>query len=165
MKWVVDLLTWFLCSLAGPFVYLFSKKDMSQKVPLFGKTRGFGKFANMWINHIWGNKMDGLTGDKPYRENEAKKWFRKLWPSFWWSCVRNPANNYTRSIASGKLVGVQHGKIMHKAKFQSGQSIWFFYTPQWPVMFKFGYKIWEDAEVGKYYTAKLAFSIQRGNKV
>jgi hypothetical protein len=114
---------------------------------------------------IWGNDVDGWGGDEPYRGKEALSVFRKPWPDFWWSVVRNPANNLARRLsAKGEVIAIQRSRTMVTVTMQDSRRYFFFFTPHWPVMFKIGYKIWPTVIAGDAINAKLAFSIQRGHK-
>jgi len=143
MVYAWDLMKWVSAAAVGPVGYFIVKHT------------GAG-------DSIWGNSADGLSGDDAYREKEAKRWFRRYWPSFWWSVVRNPANNLARSFASGIVTEVHHDGQWHFATID-GKRVFFFYSTRWPVLIKLGYKLWdnESLSVGREYTAKLAFSIQR----
>jgi len=154
-KFLYQLIFWIIFTIAGPFIYiLFSKTWTSVG-------RGFGKYKIEAIDNIWGNRDDGLSGDKPYRNNEAKK-YKSLWlSSMVWSCFRNPVGNGKRSIlsASGHISNVEI-KNNIKIVTMSDGSKWFFYHPIFKngIEIKLGWKLWEDATVGNNYVAKLGFS-------
>jgi len=151
--WTYKLSIWLLAVLFGPIGYPIAR------------------YTNQpWFVSIWGNRIDGYCGDDPYKNNEALYWLRKPWPCFWWSVIRNPANNLARDLIDPfkvmSIVTKLNGKLIIVESYD-GQLYWFFYTPTWPVMFKLGYKLWIDSSalnVGKIYHPKLAFSIQRGKK-
>jgi len=165
IHYIKNLLTWFILTALGPFIYVFFPKDWGWKSK---DNRGIGKFKNKFIDSIWGNAIDGLSGDSPYRNHEAKSPLRKLWPNFWWSCIRNPANNYVRGVSKSRIItNIDHRGHLTIVRF-GRHRVFFFYTPDWPIMFKLGYKLWPDdpaLKVGRQYKPKLAFSIQRGNKI
>ena len=165
LLWLLRLFKWFTYTLVGPIVYISFPKDWEWKSR---DNRGYGRFTNSFVDSIWGNSIDGLSGDTPYRNNEATSIIRRFWPSFWWTCVRNPANNYIRTVVEPQEITyierTGHITIVDFAE----QRLVFFYTPDWPVMFKIGYKLWPNdpsLKVGNTYSPKLAFSIQRGNKI
>jgi len=144
LTWIFRILLWLLAVLFGPIGYLIAR------------TTGL-------LESVYGNSVDGWGGDAPYKAKEAKVWFRKPWPDFWWSVVRNPANNLARSLtATGEATNVKHTKHFHTATID-GEKLWFLYTPDWPVMLKLGYKIWPSVSEGDKLTAKLAFSMQKGH--
>lgn len=163
IRWFLSLTIWFLAVVTGPIGYFLAKYT---KLSIF-------------VN-IWGNSVDGYCGDAPYQAKEAKFWLRRPWPCFWWSVIRNPANNLARRLAPKFKVESMNIPHTNGGEIESNPAnpifiivesttssipYWFFYTPRWPVMFKFGYKLWPDSlRVGSVVHPKLAFSIQRGNK-
>lgn len=161
LRYLRDLALWWLAVLAGPLAYWLLPRDMSAKVG-----RGHGKFRWCWADRIWGNEQDGLTGDPGYIRDHAGAWFRKLWPAFWWTVVRNPANNLARHIGpSGVLAKIERDGHLTIYETDSGKRGFFFYTPDWLVMFKIGYKLWPEYRVGDHFDGAIAFSMQRGEKV
>jgi len=165
LLWLLDVVKWLVVMVSGPVVYVVFKRNMTS---MSEDNRGYGKFTNKLVDSIWGNSVDGLSGDAPYRDTEANKWLRKFWPSFWWSCIRNPANNYTRNALEEFVIAdIQKTKSLTTVTDDEGVKYFFLYTPHWPVMFKFGYKMWPDnpdLQIGKTLHPKLAFSIQRGKR-
>jgi len=159
--YIIDLIKWLSAILAGFIVYPIFPKDMNYQT-----SRGYGRFKNKTIDKIWGNEIDGLSGDEPYRNNQAKKWYRKLWPSFWWSCIRNPANNLARHIRyEGSITEKTTKGNLTIYTLNTGDKVFFFFTPNNLLMWKIGYKLWPDsAKVGDYVIPELAFSLQRGKK-
>jgi len=68
-----------------------------------------------FLDHIYGNRIDGIVGDEAYCENEAKRWYARFWPRTWWCAFRNPINNYLRSLGPyGRVEGV---KEYHSGRF------------------------------------------------
>jgi len=159
VRWFLSIIVWFACIIIGPIGYFLARYT---KLPIF-------------VN-IWGNSVDGYCGDAPYRAKEAKFWLRKPWPCFWWSVIRNPANNLARNLTpqfkiESTNIPNQSNQSATNPSFiivkstTSSIPYWFFYTPRLPVMFKFGYKLWPDSlRVGSVVHPELAFSIQRGHK-
>jgi len=165
LLWLLDVVIWVAVMISGPVVYVLFKRDMAWKSE---DNRGYGKFTNKKINSIWGNSVDGLSGDSPYRSGEAYSWLRRPWPSFWWACIRNPANNFTRNVTEEFVIAdIQKTKSLTIVTDADGGKYFFLYTPHWPVMFKLGYKMWPDNPdllLGNNLHPKLAFSIQRGKR-
>lgn len=161
LRYLRDLALWLLAVIIGPLAYWLFPRDMHAKVG-----RGHGKFRWRWADRIWGNEMDGLTGDAGYLRDHAGAWFRKSWPSFWWTCIRNPANNLARHIGpSGIVTKIERRghltvfNVLQDGRIRRG---FFFFTPDWPLMFKVGYKLWPSYKVGDKFDGAIAFSIQRG---
>jgi len=104
---------------------------------------------------IWGNSIDGYCGDTNYKSKEAKAWFRKLWPCYWWSCIRNPAHNLAKNIlcAEGTIESITiHGRL--SIVVMDGKKYFFYYKRDgYPV--KLGWKLWaNEIQVGEYYRAE-----------
>ena len=153
LRWICDILIWGIATVFGPIGYFLAR---------------YGKF--FWAENIWGNPIDGYCGDKSYKEKEAKRWYIRLWPCFWWSVKRNPANALSRRLGPSGTVSYIEKRGYLTTAIIGGKKYWLFYTPDWPIMFKLGYKLWSDNrinskfEVGHWMSNGLAFSIQRGNK-
>jgi len=155
LKFIIQLLGWFVFTILGPLVYICFPKSWE---PV---GRGFGKFKNKLIDDIWGNRDDGLSGDEPFRTNEAIKYKYRWLSSLVWSCFRNPVGNGKRSIfsASGtvkSIIVINNLKIVE----MQDNSKWFFYHPRFSngIEIKIGWKLWDDIKVNDYYVAKLGFS-------
>ncbi|RMG28679.1 MAG: hypothetical protein D6732_18470 [Methanobacteriota archaeon] len=176
--WAFHVLVWFCAVLVGPIVYLLFPKSNEQT------KNGVGKFKHKFIDKIWGNEVDGLSGDKAYYKNQVIKKvrdypkyiqpfmtiivpIRKRFPWFWWSCVRNPANNLARHIGpSGVVTKISRYGNLTLFETYTGKKLrygFFYFTPQNKIMFKLGYKLWaREFSEGDWFDGHLAFSIQRG---
>ena len=186
-RYLRDLALWFLAVAAGPLAYWALPRDMGAHVG-----RGWGRFRWHWADAIWGNEMDGLSGDAGYIRDHvmadpleyraapfwgwpviaainAVRRIRRRFPAFWWTCIRNPANNLARHIGpAGVITHIQRRGVLTLFETNSGHGLrrgFFLYTPRARIMLKLGYKLWPDAyEVGDVFDGALAFSIQRGRK-
>jgi len=154
-KFLYQLSSWIIFTIIGPFVYMLFPKEW------VSVGNGFGKYKIKLIDNIWGNRDDGLSGDKPYRNNEAKKYKSMYLSSMVWSCFRNPVGNGKRSIfsASGCINNVKIKSNTKIITMEDG-SRWFFYHPIFKngIAIRLGWKFWEDATIGNNYVAKLGFS-------
>jgi len=64
-----------------------------------------------WFDDIYGNPVDGIDGDKAYRERVKTRFMRRTR----WCAFRNPINNYLRSLGPyGRVEGV---KEYHSGRF------------------------------------------------
>lgn len=151
IKWVFVVTLWLTAVALGPIGYFLARKYS-------------------WAEKIWGNDIDSMDGDAAYQNNEGKFWLRRPWPSFWWSVVRNPANNFSRLLGpKGTISNIEKRGHLTIAVVD-GKKYWLFYTPDWLFMFKIGYKLWGDHRIGSYFeqgkwmSNGLALSIQRGGK-
>jgi len=150
---------WCVLTIIGPFVYIASPKTWCSV------GRGFGKYNVKFIDNVWGNRDDGLSGDEPFRTNEANKYKFRWLSSLVWSCFRNPVGNGKRSFfsASGLVSNVDTTNNLKIVTMENGSN-WFFYNPTYKsgvlkgIELKIGWKLREDVEVGKHYEAKLGFS-------
>jgi len=109
---------------------------------------------------IWGNYVDGFCGDKPYRDNEAKRWYSCLWPCFWWSCIRNPANNLARNYlsAEGTISRITRKGNTTFITMVNGKK-YFFYYKESGYKIKLGWKFWESQiEEGMRYKAAFVLN-------
>jgi len=142
----------------GLFLYPLLPKDRHYKTP-----RGFGKFKWAWAQAIWGNPVDGLSGDMPYRMNQAQAWFRKPISWWWWSCIRNPSNNLERNVisAQGTIIDINKVSESFTIVTLSNNKKYFFYYKRNVLgykNFKIGWKLWADQlELNKYYKAEFVF--------
>jgi len=183
-RYTRDLALWLLAIIFGPLAYWLLPRDMEA-----GRPRGKGGFHWRWADRIWGNEMDGLSGDAGYYRDHvnapflryrdvawylmplvpvinAHKAFQKRFPCFVWACVRNPANNLARHIGpSGIINYVRHKGHLHIYTLHNGKRFFFYYTPDKLLMWKIGYKAWPDSyTVGKHFDGAIAFSLQRGQR-
>jgi len=111
--------------------------------------------------NIWGNSVDGYCGDKLYKESKAKAWFRKYWACWWWSCIRNPANNLLRHTlnAEGIISRIEKRGNLTLVTFKNGKRYFFYYNQGGKYLVKFGWRFWADQiKVGEYYNASFVFN-------
>jgi len=157
LRYITCLILWIFSTIIGLVIYPILPKDREFKTP-----RGFGKFKWQWSQDIWGNDVDGLSGDEPYRTKEGAKWFRKYISWWWWSCLRNPSNNFERNIISTKgfITGIKKTGNNTIVTFSDGKKRFFYYNHN---LFgykncKLGWKFWEDQiKVSEYYEAEFVF--------
>lgn len=185
-RYLAHLVLWWGAVLAGPAAWWLCPRDMNVVVG-----RGYGRFKWGWADRIWGNEADGLSGDRGYIRDHVLvdplayrsapvwgwpivagintvRWLRRRYPSFWWTVVRNPANNMARHLGpNGIITSIRRGRhlaVFEVSKHGMRRNGFFFYTPDWPVMFKVGYKLWPEYKIGDHFGGAIAFSIQRGGK-
>jgi len=126
-----------------------------------------GYFLARYMNigeSIWGNSVDGYDGDVRYKNKEALVWFRKMWPSWWWSVMRNPANNLARRLAAkGTVLKIVQKGNLKIVTMTNNKRYFFYFTPNNKLMWKLGHKLWDSLAVeGVDISGDLAFSLQRG---
>jgi len=110
---------------------------------------------------IWGNSTDGFCGDDNYKNNQAKVWYRKCWSCWWWSCIRNAANNLLRHKlnAEGIISRIEKRGNLTVVTFKNGKRYFFYYNEGSKYLVKFGHRFWADQiKVGEYYNASLVFN-------
>ena len=139
LKWHLLAQAWFFFVVLGPLGYFLARYT------------GIG-FS------IYGNDIDGFGGDAPYRNNQAKVWYRQLWPDFWWSVIRNPVHNFEKNIlrVSGTISKIETTGYMHLIAFTNGKQYFFYYKDK-GYLVKFGWKFWlNEIKVGDFYEAAFA---------
>ena len=111
---------------------------------------------------IWGNSVDGYCGDAAYKANQAKAWYRKLWPCWFWSCIRNPANNLLRHKlnAEGVISSIEkRSKNLTIITLMNGKKYFFYHNIGGRYIVKFGWRFWADQiKVGEQYNASFVFN-------
>jgi len=155
LRYITYLFFWIASTLIGLIAYPILPKDRHHKTK-----RGFGKFKWSWAQAIWGNPVDGLSGDMPYRMNQAQAWFRKPISWWWWSCIRNPSNNLERQYLSarGIISSIEKSGAFTVVTFADGRRYFFYYNKD--VLgyknCKLGWKFWEDQiSIGEQYEAEF----------
>jgi len=109
---------------------------------------------------IWGNEVDGYCGDILYKNKEAKYWYIRMFPCFFWSCIRNPANNLLRSTlsAEGMIKEIKNHGNTSVIYMEDGRK-YFFYYKNSGYKIKIGWRFWGDQiKVGEYYKASFVFN-------
>ena len=110
---------------------------------------------------IWGNSSDGYCGDFAYKAKQGQAWFRKYWACWWWSCIRNPANNLLRHKlnAEGIIAKIEKHGNLTIVTFKNGKRYFFYYNKGSKYLVKFGHRFWADQiKIGEYYNASLVFN-------
>jgi len=110
---------------------------------------------------IFGNSKDGYCGDKLYKENQAKAWYRRCWACYFWSTLRNPANNLLRHKlnAEGIIMRIEKHGNLTIVTFKNGKRYFFYYNEGGKYVVKFGHRFWADQiKVGEYYNASFVFN-------
>jgi len=110
---------------------------------------------------IWGNSEDGFCGDFAYKAKEGQAWFRKYWACWWWSTLRNPANNLLRHTlnAEGVIDKIEVKGNLTVVTFTNGKRYFFYYNEGSKYLVKFGHRFWKDQiKVGEYYNASFVFN-------
>lgn len=133
LRYTLYLLVWLQCAALG----LIGGYHLARYV------KGFG-----WLSAIYGNDVDGWSGDANYKDNQARVWYRKPWPDYWWSTIRNPVHNLLLNHFSASGILTEWRK---KGKYTTvatigGKRYFFIHLPvKWkndPM--KFGWKLWDD---------------------
>ena len=76
--------------LLGYFIILWNIKKVEPFNCTHEESRPNVKFTNEWVDSIWGNKEDGLDGDKPYKQKFSEL---TLWTRYNWTAIRNSIHN------------------------------------------------------------------------
>jgi len=141
-RYLLYLAAWLLAALAG----------------MFGGYH-LARYFGIGVS-IWGNSGDGFHGDAGYKAEKAGAWFRRLWPSWWWSCIRNPANNLLRHTlnADGVIEDIQRrGNLT--VVWIGGRPWFFYYNRGSRYLVKFGWRFWDmQIQVGERYSASFVFN-------
>ena len=110
---------------------------------------------------VWGNDTDGYCGDASYKATQAKVWYRKPWPCYWWSVFRNPVQNLCRRTlaAKGIIESIERRGNLTLATI-GGKRYFFYYNEGDKYLVKFGWKLWNNKafEVGKRVAASFVFN-------
>jgi len=109
---------------------------------------------------IWGNSVDGYCGDDYYQINQGQAWYRKYWACWWWSCIRNPANNLLRHKlnAEGIISKIEKHGNLTLVTFKNGKRAFFYYYKGRFHSVKLGWKLWgNEIKVSEYYDASFVF--------
>ena len=107
---------------------------------------------------IWGNSGDGYCGDFAYKATQGQAWYRKYWACWWWSCIRNPANNLLRHKlnAEGTIMRIEKHGNLTIVMFMNGKRYFFYYNEGGKYVVKFGWRLWSDQiKVGEYHNASF----------
>lgn len=137
----MKVLTCWLAAIVGAVIW-----------PLLPKEKGRLKWE--WADRIWGNPVDGICGDKRYREKNAKRWYIRPWPCWWWSCIRNPVNALIRRFGPNGTVEDRDFRAswwgyMERLKVD-GRWYWMLHL-QWPSAkheLWLGYRLLDDPRTG-----------------
>ena len=148
LRYLLYTVVWMTAMLSGLFIFPFLPKDGE-------------KLKWKWANAIWGNDVDGIDGDSLYQENQAKTWYRKLWPNWYWSCVRNPANNLLRRYlnADGFIAKIEEVGNWTFVTMMNGRRYFFYYNQGGKYIVKFGWRFWRnEIKVFQHYNATYVFN-------
>ena len=141
LRYFIYLFLWLSAMLLGPIGYLIARYV------------GIGY-------SIYGNDIDSWDGDDNYKNNQAKVWYRRLWPDWWWSVVRNPAHNLAKNIlpAIGTLNScTKHGNLT--IAVINNKKYFFYYNEGDKYLVKFGWKLWTSNLVpGQRINAEFVFN-------
>jgi len=138
-------IVWFVCAIIGVFIF-----------PILPKKGGDIQWK--WADNIWGNSSDTICGDFAYKANQGQAWYRRYWACWWWSCIRNPANNLLRHKlnAEGIISKIEKRGNLTIVTFKNGKRYFFYYNKGSRYVVKFGWRFWADQiKVGEYYNASF----------
>ena len=109
---------------------------------------------------VWGNTVDGWSGDAGYKSYHIH-WWNKLWPDWWWSCIRNPAKNLCTGFLAveGTIQAVEEIGPWGHVTLTDGRTSWFWYNKDAAYEMKFGWMWWRDQiKHGMMFRAEYVFN-------
>jgi len=142
-RYVLYTVTWLIAAIAG----MFGGYNLARYC-------GIGE-------SIWGNSVDGYCGDFAYKANQGQAWYRKYWACWWWSCIRNPANNLLRRTlnAEGIIKTIEVKGSLTIITFEDRRRFFFFYNEGGKYIVKFGHRFWkQEIKIGEFYSASFVFN-------